>query len=77
MSEARSIVKTLQQFKEKCMQDPDFAKEYKEMEEEFEEIRSSIESSMEVSSSSASGSIFSGILFGKRGRDHEHSGFYD
>ena len=40
-------MKTLRQFKKECMQDPEFAKEYKEMEEEFEEIRSSIESSME------------------------------
>ena len=55
MSEARSIVKTLQQFKEKCMQDPDFAKEYKEMEDEFEEIRSSIGSSMEAKSNETVG----------------------
>ena len=49
-------MKTLRQFKKECMQDPEFAKEYKEMEEEFEEIRSSIESSMEAKSNETVGS---------------------
>ena len=39
-------MKTLRQFKKECMQDPEFAKEYKEMEEEFEGIRATMGNSM-------------------------------
>lgn len=42
MSENQNM-KTFRQFKEECMQDPEFAKEYEEMEEEFEAIRVSLE----------------------------------
>lgn len=49
-------MKTLRQFKKECVKDPEFAKEYKEMEDEFEEIRSSLGSSMEAKCNETVGS---------------------